>query len=169
MYFRTLRFWGCWTWTTSIPLQISRSVLFTNLVSLRLCIIFTHICFIYWNKFKNAYSFAIYLWSSFWRTFEKLSFSLAQSKHFSSTPTSEWLPGVGISLHSTRVWHIPFFDRIQIPNIIGFSEITEYQISNTIRYWENQNTKYRVLFGIKKIRITNMNSTIRSNYLNTKY
>ena len=59
------------------------------------------------------------------------------------------------------MWRIPFFDRIRIPNIIRFSEITEYRISNTIRYWENPNTEYRILFGIKKIRIPNTNSTIR--------
>ena len=69
----------------------------------------------------------------------------------------------------SRVWQIPFFDRIRIPNIIRFSEITEYRISNTIRYWEKPNTEYRILFGIKKIRIPNTNSTIRSNYSNTEY
>ena len=41
-----------------------------------------------------------------------------------------------------RVWRIPFFDRIWIQNIIRFSEITKYRIPNTIRYWENTNTKY---------------------------
>ena len=54
-----------------------------------------------------------------------------------------------------------FFDQIWIPNIIQFSEITEYQISNNILYWENPNTKFYsvsrkseyqiqiVLFGLK--------------------
>ena len=55
-----------------------------------------------------------------------------------------------------------FFYQIRIPNIIWFSEITEYWISSTIPYWENLNTKYRRLFGIKKIIIPNTNSTIRS-------
>ena len=62
-----------------------------------------------------------------------------------------------------------FFDRIRIPNTIRFSEISEYRILNTIRYWENPNTKYRILFVIKKIQIPNTNSTFRSNYSNTKY
>ena len=44
-----------------------------------------------------------------------------------------------------------------------------HQISNTIRYCENPITKYRILFGIEKIQIPNMNSTIGSNYSNTKY
>ena len=64
-----------------------------------------------------------------------------------------------------------FFDQIQITNIIWFSEITEYQILNTIRYWENPNTEYRILFGIKKseyqIRIVLFGLTIRIQ--NTKY
>ena len=60
-------------------------------------------------------------------------------------------------------------DQIWIPNIIRFSEITNYQIPNTIRYWQNQNTKYQILFGIKKIQILNSNSTIRSSYSNIKF
>ena len=48
-----------------------------------------------------------------------------------------------------------FFDRIRIPNIIRFSEIIEYRISNTIRYWEIPNTEYQILFGIEQIWIPN--------------
>ena len=58
--------------------------------------------------------------------------------------------------YDRRVWQIPFFfDRIQIPNIIRFSEITKYRISNTIRHWENLNTEYQILFVIEKIQIPN--------------
>ena len=64
---------------------------------------------------------------------------------------------------------MPFFDRIRIPNIIWFSENTEYRIMNTIWYWQNPNTKYQIPFGIEKNLIPNMNSTIWSNYSNTKY
>ena len=74
-----------------------------------------------------------------------------------------------LAAHKQSVTNIFFFDRIQIPNIFLFLEITEYQILNTIRYGENWNTKYRILFGIKKIQIPNTNITIRYNYLNTKY
>ena len=60
-----------------------------------------------------------------------------------------------------------FFVRIQIPKIIWFSEIIKYRILNTICYWENQNTEYRVLFRSEKIWIPNINSTIWSNYSNS--
>ena len=73
------------------------------------------------------------------------------------------------TLMHSRVWKIPFFDQIWIPNIIRSSEIMDYQIPNTIRYWQNPNTKYQILFGIKKIRIINLNSTIWSNYSNTEF
>ena len=64
----------------------------------------------------------------------------------------------------SRVWRIPFFDRIQISNIIWFSP----------------NNKDRILFSIEKIRILNTicyqenpnmntNITIQSNYLNTEH
>ena len=66
-----------------------------------------------------------------------------------------------------RVWRIPFFDWIQILNIIRFSEITKYRTLNAIWYWENPNTEYQILFSIEKIWIPN--STIWSNYSNTKY
>ena len=64
----------------------------------------------------------------------------------------------------SRVWRIPFFDWIQISNIIWFSpnnkdrilfSIEKIQIPNTICYQENPNP--------------NTNSTYQSNYLNTEH
>ena len=48
-----------------------------------------------------------------------------------------------------------FFDRIRIPNIIWFLEITEYQILNTIWYWENSipNAKYYLVSRKSEYRI----------------
>ena len=37
-----------------------------------------------------------------------------------------------------------FSDQIRILNIIRFLEITEYQILNTIRYWQNPNIEYQI-------------------------
>ena len=53
-----------------------------------------------------------------------------------------------------RVWQIPFFNQIQIPNIIWFSEITEYSILSSIWYWEIQipKTKYYLVLMKSKYR-----------------
>ena len=68
-----------------------------------------------------------------------------------------------------RVWQIPFFDQIQIPNIIWFLEITKYQISNTIRYWENLNTEYYLVLRKYKYRIRIVLFRLTIWIPNTKY
>ena len=69
------------------------------------------------------------------------------------------------------MWQIPFFGQIRIPNFIRISEITKNWILNTIRYWENPNTKYWIskyriwilLFG-PTIRIRNNEYRIVYNF-----
>ena len=45
---------------------------------------------------------------------------------------------------------------------------TEYNYRILFCFQKNQNTKYRILFGSEKIRISNTNSSILSNYSNTE-
>ena len=62
-----------------------------------------------------------------------------------------------------------FFMKQRVTNTEYYLVFRNHQISNTIRYCENPITEYQILFGIEKIQIPNMNSTIGSNYSNTKY